>query len=173
MNKHLVRLSASVLTLALGLSLFTACGKSSGSSGRTIDGSSPWYNVETVIIPDDADISDYEYRYNQFAGFVDDKLVFRTSSSYLSEGQDEASHQEVLSAYDLDGNLVANIELMDRIRSLDLGASVMVYNTEKTNDGIRVIYYVYDEDYNMVGSFESCWNVNTGELSDPVTLESE
>ena len=173
MNKHLVRLSASVLTLALGLSLFTACGKSSGSSGRTIDGSSPWYNVETVIIPDDADISDYEYRYNQFAGFVDDKLVFRTSSSYLPEGQDEASHQEELSAYDLDGNLVANIELMDRIRSLDLGASVMVYNTEKTNDGIRVIYYVYDEDYNTVGSFESCWNVNTGELSDPVTLESE
>ena len=106
MNKHLVRLSASVLTLALGLSLFTACGKSSGSSGRTIDGSSPWYNVETVIIPDDADISDYEYRYNQFAGFVDDKLVFRTSSSYLPEGQDEASHQEKLSAYDLDGNLI-------------------------------------------------------------------
>ena len=176
MNRNIIKLAASVLSVPLGLSLFTACSHGNPASsvaGQTsVTGNTPWYDVETSVIADDADLSDYSYRYRQFAGVWDDKLVFRTSSSYLPDGQDEARGLEELSSYDLDGNLIAHSELTEQISSFDLGASVMIYDTEKTADGISVIYYVYDEDYNTIGSFASLWDVNTGDLSEAVSLEN-
>lgn len=172
MNRHLTKVSASLLALTIGLTLFTACNRTSKREGETVDDSFPWYNVDSFIIPDDSDVSQYDYRYKQFAGIVDDKLVFRTSSSYLPEGQQETQQLEELSAYDLDGNLIAHIELMETLSEMNLGPSVMVYSTEKASNGIRVLSYAYDDDYNIVGTFESYWDAASDELSDPVSVES-
>lgn len=166
MNKYLKRIAASVLTMAVGLSLFTACGCSASRGSNKIAGDDPWYDVNTVVIDDDVDESDYQYRFKLFEGIVGDKAVFDITSSYMPEGQSEPLSTTELVSYDLDGNLVARTEIMSALKALDLGTYVNINSIDKYGNGIRVISYVNDAEYNYVGTYQTFWNVETGELSE-------
>lgn len=166
MNKYLRRIAASALALSIGLSLFTACSR--GKSGQTvIDDGSPWYDVNTVVISDDVDMSDYEYRYNQYAGIIDDKIIFRTTSSYAPEGQSEAKSMEEIASYDFEGNLIVKTDLIEKLDSFNLGASIMVYNTMKADNGVKVVFVVFNADYSSSDYYFVNWNPDTGDVTDP------
>ena len=173
--KKPLKAAAVGLTAAMMMSVVTSC-YTSGGNVNVISEDDPWYNLTAIEIDPGINRDDYEYAYNEFITKLDDYYVYEmTGILRLPEDfdydHDDYSQYEVenLNFFDLNGNLVESISVMDHLKEYDIEGVIYINGVEKMDGELRVDFMTYDMTSGDQTTYRCTVDTNTFELSAPET----
>ena len=117
------KLIAGVLTLAMAVSLFAACGKK--NSEDVIQASDPWYDVTSANLEKNLDPAEYEYAYMSFVGLCDAGYVYWLEAvrlipegfNYETDDMSDLYETDII-VFDGQDNEVSSVSVSDYIKDM-------------------------------------------------------